>query len=75
MFSFIEACERATDAGLARSAALRRSVLKAAFAGKLAPQDPSEEPASILLDRIRSAREVGAAKTGGRRGRKQSEAL
>lgn len=55
-FSFIEACERAIDAGLARSAALRRSVLKAAFEGRLVPQDPTDEPASVILDRIRAER-------------------
>ena len=58
-FSFIEACERALDAGLARSAALRRSVLKAAFQGTLVPQDPADERASVLLERIRSEREAG----------------
>lgn len=54
--SFVEACERAVDVGLARSAGLRRSVLKAAFEGRLVPQDPSDEPASVLLDRIRAER-------------------
>lgn len=54
--SFIEACERAADAGLARSAALRRSVLKSAFAGRLVSQDPSDEPAAVLLERIRNQR-------------------
>jgi type I restriction enzyme S subunit len=53
--SFLEACERAVDAGLARSAGLRRSVLKAAFEGRLVPQDPSDEPASALLDRVRES--------------------
>jgi len=57
-FTFIDACERAVDAGLARSAALCRSVLEAAFEGKLVPQDPSDEPASVLLDRIRAEREA-----------------
>lgn len=54
--SFVEACERAVDVGLARSAGLRRSALKAAFEGRLVPQDPSDEPASVLLDRIRAER-------------------
>lgn len=54
--SFVEACGRAVDAGLARSAALRRSVLKAAFEGRLIPQDPSDESASVLLERIRDRR-------------------
>ena len=66
-FSFIEACERAVDAGLARSAALRRSVLKAAFDGRLVPQDPADEPAALLLDRIRSAAQ-GPSRVG-RRGK------
>lgn len=56
--SFLEACERAVDVGLARAAGLRRSVLKAAFEGRLVPQDPSDEPASVLLDRIRAERSV-----------------
>jgi len=55
-FSFIEACDRAIDAGLVRSAALRRSVLEAAFEGRLVPQDPSDEPASVLLERIHDQR-------------------
>lgn len=53
-FSFIDACERTVDAGLARSAALRRSILKAAFEGRLLPQDATDEPASVLLRRIRA---------------------
>ena len=43
-----------------RGAALRRSVLAAAFSGRLVPQDPSGEPASVLLERI--AAERSAAK-------------
>jgi type I restriction enzyme, S subunit len=55
-FSFIKAIELAVDGALARSAALRRSILKAAFEGKLVPQDPTDEPASVLLERIRAER-------------------
>jgi len=55
-FSFLNACERAVEAGLARSAALRRAVLKSAFEGKLVPQDSTDEPASVLLERIRAER-------------------
>lgn len=39
-----------------RSAALRQSILKDAFAGKLVSQDPADEPAAVLLARIRASR-------------------
>lgn len=68
--SFIDACERAVDAGLRRSTALRRSVLKSAFEGRLVPQDPSDEPASVLLERIRAERAASEGLGGGRRRRK-----
>lgn len=32
--------------------ALRQSILKAAFEGRLVPQDPTDEPASVLLARL-----------------------
>lgn len=63
-FSFVEVCERAVDGCLARSAGLRRSVLKAAFEGRLVPQDPSDEPASVLLERIRAQRAASAGSGG-----------
>ncbi len=66
-FSFIEAAERAVTAALTRSRGLRRSVLKAAFEGRLVPQDPSDEPASVLLERV--AAERAAAPRSARRGR------
>ncbi len=45
-----------------RAAALRQSILAAAFSGKLVPQDPADEPASVLLARIRAERAQPAAK-------------
>lgn len=71
--SFMAACERAVVAALARSAALRRSVLKAAFEGRLVPQDSSDEPASILLKRIQAERATSDGSSGGHR-RKKLEA-
>ena len=45
------------ESQLSRVNALRQSILKQAFAGQLAAQDPNDEPASVLLDRIRTERE------------------
>jgi type I restriction enzyme S subunit len=39
-----------------RAARLRQAILKKAFEGKLVPQNPNDEPASVLLERIRAAR-------------------
>lgn len=51
------------DAELKRSAALRQSILKDAFSGKLVPQDPSDESAEKLLARIRTERAVAIKPT------------
>ncbi|WP_324730652.1 restriction endonuclease subunit S [Pseudomonas paeninsulae] len=42
--------------GLKQSTAQRQNILRAAFAGQLVPQDPNDEPASVLLERIRVER-------------------
>lgn len=59
--SVIAALEAAVAANLKRAERLRQAILKRAFAGKLVPQDPSDESASVLLERIRVARQEGAA--------------
>lgn len=41
---------------LRRSEYLRRSLLAEAFAGRLVQQDPNDEPASVLLERIKAER-------------------
>lgn len=60
--------ESEINRALTRASRLRRSVLAAAFSGKLVPQDPGEEPASVLLERIRDR----AATTPARRTRAQA---
>jgi type I restriction enzyme, S subunit len=54
--SIADAMATEIDHALRRSAALRRSILEQAFSGKLVPQDPSDEPASVLLERIAASR-------------------
>jgi len=39
-----------------RADSLRRSILAAAFSGKLAPQDPDDEPASVMIEGLRDQR-------------------
>ena len=41
-----------------RVAALRRSILAEAFAGRLVPQDPDDEPTRVLLERIVASRQT-----------------
>ena len=41
----------------AKSQMMRQSVLSAAFSGQLVPQDPDDEPASVLLERILNSRQ------------------
>ncbi|MGP9805928.1 restriction endonuclease subunit S [Paracoccus sp. NSM] len=53
--SQVTAMEAEITTTLAKINALRQSILKQAFSGLLVPQDPSDEPASALLARLRPA--------------------
>lgn len=69
--SAITALEADIATNLQKSEALRESILKKAFSGELVPQDPNDEPASVLLARIRTGRANAQSATSPRmRGRK-----
>ncbi|TXI27841.1 MAG: hypothetical protein E6Q60_08660 [Nitrosomonas oligotropha] len=57
-FSVIDQLSQTITTALQQAEALRQSILKKAFSGQLAPQDPNDEPASELLARIKVERLV-----------------
>jgi type I restriction enzyme S subunit len=65
--------ERFVELGLRQATAQRKNILKSAFSGQLVSQDPSDEPASALLERIRAERATTASASGAR-GRKAKAA-
>jgi type I restriction enzyme S subunit len=56
LLSVVDVVEIQVAANLRRAARLRQSILKQAFEGKLVPQDPADEPAAKLLERIAADR-------------------
>ena len=67
----VESQELAIQHSLTQAAAQRKNILKSAFSGQLVPQDPNDEPASLLLERIRAERQKGESSTKKRSSRKK----
>ena len=67
--SVVQQAEATVEVSLARAERLRQSILKQAFSGKLVPQDPDDDPASALLERIRAEREAQALASGSGKGK------
>lgn len=71
--SVVDEVDAEVNANLKRAERLRQAVLLSGFAGKLIPQDPNDEHASALLERIHATREA-APKASLSRGRWKKEA-
>ena len=69
--SVCDKLEQIVDESLAKAEALRQSILKKAFAGRLVPQDPNDEQAEKLLDRIRAAKATTETKPKTARGKRK----
>jgi type I restriction enzyme S subunit len=50
----IAAIQDLVETNLRRADRLRQAILKRAFEGRLVPQDPNDEPAAVLLERLRT---------------------
>ena len=61
LISVADNLEQVVRANLKRAERLRQAILKEAFAGRLLPQDSTDEPASALLERIKAERAAGKA--------------
>ena len=56
-FSIADEIEHTIEQCLKEAERLRKSILKRAFEGKLVPQDPADEPAEKLLEKIKAEKE------------------
>lgn len=56
LFIHADEVESTIAAELTRAEQLRQSLFEHAFSGKLVPQDPNDEPAETLLERIKQER-------------------
>ncbi len=68
LFAYADRLEARYSAARAQVERLTPALLAKAFRGELVAQDPNDEPAAVLLARIRAARAAAPAKPRGRNG-------
>lgn len=75
LFAYADRLETRYVAARAQVERLTPALLAKAFRGELVPQNPNDEPASVLLERIRAARAAAPAKPArGRKGQPMADA-
>ena len=72
LFSVANEVENIIEESLLHSKRLRQSILKRAFEGRLVPQDPDDEPAWKLLERIKKEKEKRNMKSNLNRDKRKS---
>lgn len=70
LFQFVDSIEDRFECNHFDLSQLDQSILAKAFRGQLVPQDPTDEPASHLLARIRTERQTAAKTTQAKLARK-----
>ncbi|MBQ8784771.1 MAG: restriction endonuclease subunit S [Alphaproteobacteria bacterium] len=65
-FAVADELEKVVNEGLEKADKLKQSILKKAFEGKLVAQDPNDELASVLLERIKKEKQT-LSKTKGKK--------
>ncbi len=74
IMSIVENQISSIDTEVQRAQALRQSILQKAFSGQLVPQDPNDEPASVLLSRIKAEKAARAEQSKPRKRSRKSAA-
>ena len=62
-FTLVQNTKNSTNLLLLKIPLIKNSILKQAFEGKLVPQDPNDESASVLLEKIKHEKEQLIQKT------------
>ncbi len=62
LFKLVDAIDRRVASATRRAEKLTQAILGKAFRGELVPQDPNDEAATVLLERIRTLKSAKASK-------------